>query len=130
MLSEFFSGKQLNKSINPEEAIAYGAAVQAAIMTEEGGDRVRNLLLIDVTPLSFGIETGDGVMTKIIEGNSSLPIIKEEIISLNLENQTSVTFKVFEGESQMTKNNHFIGSFTLDGLQPSTNTTGTTEIVV
>ena len=66
MLSEFFSGKQLNKSINPEEAIAYGAAVQAAIMTGEGGDRVRDLLLVDITPLSFGIETGDGLMTKII----------------------------------------------------------------
>ena len=86
MLSEFFSGKQLNKSINPEEAIAYGAAVQASILSGEGGDRVRNFLLLDITPLSFGVETGDGLMTKIIKGNTTLPTIKQETISLNLEN--------------------------------------------
>ena len=87
MLSEFFSGKHLNKSINPEEAVAYGAAVQATILSGEGCDKVKDLLLLDIAPLSLGVENGKGQMTIVVPGNTTIPTKKQAIISVNLENQ-------------------------------------------
>merc|ERR1712087_342829 len=128
LISEYFGGKEPSKGINPDEAVAYGAAVQGGILSGEGGEETDSLLLLDVAPLSLGIETVGGILTKLIPRNTVIPTKKTQTFTTYQDQQTTVSIKVYEGERAKTADCHLLGSFDLTGIPPAPR--GTPEITV
>ena len=128
LLQEFFKGKALNRSINPDEAVAYGAAVQAAVITGKQSEKMENLLLLDVVPLSLGIEMQGGVMAVVVPRNTAIPTIKKKVFTTTEDRQTTVEFPIYEGERTMTRDNNLLGQFELTGIPPAPRETPEIEV--
>ena len=117
VLSDYFGGKPLNHEVDPDEAVAHGATVQAAILLGQVDDEITDIVLVDVTPLSLGVETVGGCMSVIVPRNSQVPVKKEKNYTTNYDNQTSLDFTVYQGERQLTKDNHKLGFFKIAGIK-------------